>query len=71
MTHAEQNFWRAKRLQHLADRALRMSNHCNALSSEADHHFRRYRKLLLATIAAWQEVDVSAHARHPLSRITA
>lgn len=70
-TSDEQNFWRAQRLQHLADRALRISNRHPSMSRASNHHFARYRKLLRATIDAWQDVDVCAHDRHPLSKVAA
>lgn len=70
-TSDEQNFWRAQRLQHLADRALRTSNRHPSMSCAANHHFTRYRKLLRTTIDAWQDVDVCTHDRHPLSKVAA
>lgn len=57
MEHAtmpRDNLKRASRLQHLADRALRISQRHQSLSRRADHHFRRYLKLLKATLDAWQ-----------------
>lgn len=55
----DKNFQRANRLQHIATRALRNSNRHQPLSRAADHHFRRYLKLLLLTTAAWQKVEIN------------
>lgn len=63
------HFWRAKRLQYIAGRALQKSNRFPAMSRGAEHHFRRYRRLLLAALAAWQQVPVDAH--HPLEEVSA
>lgn len=69
--NTHQHFWRAKRLQHLASRALRASHRQPAMSRAADHHFCRYRKLLRLAIDAWHDVDVCTHDWHPLSKVAA
>lgn len=59
----DQSYWRAKRLQHLASRALKTSNRFSSASAAANHHFRRYLKLLLLATEAWRKVDA-----HPIER---
>lgn len=63
------HFWRAKRLQYIAGLALNKSQRFPSMSRQAEHHFRRYLKLLLAAVAAWQQVPVDAH--HPLEEVAA
>lgn len=60
----DKNFQYANRLQHLATRALRNSNRYPSMSRAADHHFRRYLKLLVLTTAAWQKVEINPIQRY-------
>lgn len=63
--------WRAKRLQHIAGLALQKSNRHPAMSRQADHHFRRYLKLLVAALAAWKQVPLETGGRHPMNETAA
>lgn len=65
----DKNFWRAKRLQYIAGLALNKSQQFPSMSRQAEHHFRRYLKLLLAAVNAWQQVPLDAS--HPLEEVSA